>query len=171
MSGCRPGRSRKVSDAWLGWLFRPRVCLVFEGLQVVEVADLPWPWNPFKCQHQGRLTELSDDLPEHERQARIGAAVKAMTADELAACHYHRCDWHFAAEAAIKCFEQRMSPGDRQVKELVHSRGRGDAELGAIAAFFVHPLSWSRDGGQVYNGQHRICALKAAKVPRCLVET
>ena len=76
--------------------------------EVRDVADLPWPHDPFKCPFRSRFGEAARAVDTfEERQAAIAAVAHSLTPAELAECDYHATDWVTAADVAVAIVEGR----------------------------------------------------------------
>lgn len=154
--------SRAVSHA------RARLRCVAEDWEIVEVDSLPWPHHPFKCRWTERFERvLAAGAPESEHRAAVRDLALSLTPAELAACPYHDADWRAAAAAAVTLAKS----GDTSCEALaavIASQEMDDSTAEALCSFFKDPIFLSDDG--LGNGQHRVCAMKLAQVPRCPIE-
>jgi len=139
-----------------------------EEWSIVAVDSLPWAHHPFRCRWAARFERLTpDDAPEAERRAAVRDLALSLTPAELAACPYHDADWRMAAETAVALVES----GDTSIEALeriVASLRLDGNTAEALCSFFSDPIFVAGDG--LGNGQHRVCAMKLADVPRCPVE-
>jgi hypothetical protein len=145
---------------------------VARELRIVEVAQLPWPWNPFRCRF---ADDFHERVPNHEdlSQEQLAAAFAEMVGDlgsRVEECCYHTYDWRWITEAAITLHEQGISSLERETAEWVRSQSRGNQEIEGIDALIGwDPISWSDAQPAVTSGQHRVCAIKCSGATRCLV--
>lgn len=135
---------------------------------IVAVDSLPWPEHPFRCRWASRFERVApENATEAERRTAVRELALSLTSDELAACPYHDADWHQAAEAAAS----QVESGDTtwEAIEAVIASARLDQDTAeAFRSFFTEPIFVAND--TLGNGQHRVCAMKLAKVPRCPIE-
>ncbi|MGD0456060.1 MAG: hypothetical protein ABSB69_20945 [Solirubrobacteraceae bacterium] len=141
-----------------------------EEMQIVSVADLPWPHNPSRCAHHARY-ETIRPLYDGGADGHIPAGAHfflTLRRDDLAACRYHQNDWLAIAAASVEILAglaPGAEPGDviRRAEELL-AEGPDQREL---CWLFSHPITWAPGSGTITNGQHRTCAMKAAQAPHC----
>lgn len=144
-----------------------------DDMYIADVSALPWPHGLFRCPN-ARLFEAS--IPEADRdhaekcQAFIEEGVHSLSQARVRHCSYHRPDWKVAARLAIDWWRERGSENQPDDFDLVLAEANlGIATRWAAESFFAEPI-WI-NGPLLGNGQHRVCAMKLAGVPRCLVET
>lgn len=142
------------------------------GFAVVDVAALPWPHWPFKCEHKARFLELEDHYPKNARYAGVVGAhwSSTLTADDIAGCPRHGRDLAGAAAVTAEILE---SMPESSLDELVAELGRRklDHDTAELALdFFIRPISWAPGAPKVDDGQHRLCALRFAGAPRVVVD-
>lgn len=143
------------------------------SLDEVAVAELPWPWHPFKCRWEERFKQLVphyDDLDDSERARHFGAMIAGLSEQELGQCPYHVADWRLAAELAVIFHRNEKSPAAQGFEREVRKLGGGPAEIEAIRSLWEEPISWTPGSPVVGNGQHRVCALKCAGAEIALVD-
>ena len=142
-------------------------------LCVIAVADLPWPHNPSGCKWSERFERIAVVYPSsgHPDPA-VGAHwFLTLTDDDLAACRYHRADWHRIAEASVDVF--RSLANDATLEDALAAV---EAELGGspegrwCSSLFLDPIVCRPKDRSVTNGQHRACALRASGAPVCVVD-
>lgn len=145
---------------------------MLDEMQVVAVADLPWPHNPAKCAHLDRFNAIREFYDKgFDGHVPAGAHFfLSLDADHFAACPYHRHDWVAIAEASVDLLKG-LSPGSDRDDVL-----SGAADLlpagpdrQELAFLFSDPITWSPSTTSITNGQHRTCALKAAGARWCAV--
>lgn len=141
-------------------------------MRVVRVNELPWPWNPFRCQWRDRFAALiaDRDLGDTERATLFQEMATSLSPKEIKSCRFHDADWSVAADVAVDIFRQGMSPDTADLGALVQAVGGGAVETDAVRSFWMDPITWSPGSPFVGNGQHRICALKLAGAPAALAE-
>ena len=129
---------------------------------------MPWPENPFKCRWVTRFTDaVPDDAPDSQRREIVRDIALRLTPVEVAACSYHGADWRTAAALAIAAVESGETSWNA-LDDAVRASSLDDETTEALLSFFVEPIFVS--GTSLGNGQHRVCAMKLAKVPRCPIE-
>ncbi len=93
-------------------------------------------------------------------------AFGELTTADFAACHYHWADW-----ANIGAIALEVAESDSEALEQIEGDERlDDEDRGWLASLFRDPICWDDGDGSLTNGQHRLCALRAAGVPACPVE-
>lgn len=163
----RLGRGYLAEDRRDGWAAWPSGYA--PGLRVAAVADLPWPRSLHRCAFAAELTReraaagpgrFTDD-EAHAAASRAASArlFARLGPADFARCAYHRGDWRRVAEAAVAVVE-----GDPDAGE-----GLGPDERVWLASLLEDPIEWDQGGLGLGNGQHRVCALRAAGAPRCVV--
>jgi hypothetical protein len=152
-------------DGWIAW--PPSTPPTGPGpLRVVRVADLPWPRSLRRCAHRGRLrraigaSPLSRFLSSSRHQATSRSTSQAVLSgfgrDDFAACPFHRADWQRIADAAV-ALARGEDPGTLPVREARW-----------LASLLEDPIAWDQGSTRLDNGQHRVCALRAAGVDLCV---
>ncbi len=142
-----------------------------DAMGIVSVADLPWAHNPFKCAHRDRFEEirgLYDKSPGGKLPA--GAHFfSSLSADEFAACSYHKRDWIAIAAASLELL-QGLRPGSdlRDVLGAAANLLPDGPDRQQLVCLFSDPIKFSPRAIRLTNGQHRACALKAAGAPLCV---
>lgn len=144
-----------------------------DDMYIADVASLPWPHGLFRCPHT-RLPQASAREPEagddEKGQAFVEAGVRSLSKAQVQLCPYHCPDWKVAARLAIDWWRDCGREGRLEDFALAAADAKLDAATRwAAESFFVEPI-WI-NGPLLGNGQHRVCAMKLADVPRCLVET
>jgi hypothetical protein len=140
---------------------------VGEDWRIADVEALPWPSDLFRCPWRERIADVLDGSDESGRQAATRSLVLGLTPEEVAACPYHQPDWLLAARTAVALLESdRFSLEHLSSAAQVAGMDRDTEE--AMYGFIWEPIIWN-GGARVGNGQHRVCAMKLAGVPRCPV--
>jgi hypothetical protein len=147
------------------------------GLRLVPLSALPWP-HGIVCQYQRRFEEILEGFPRKESAptdtpwpSQVAAAQLFLELTEqegFAACSYHQAGW-----AKIGEFAQRLlAAGDwRQAWEDMDVDGSLPPEDRPwLRSLFTDPICWNDGGWGLINGQHRLCALRAAGVGACPVD-
>ncbi|MGA9314513.1 MAG: hypothetical protein WBV77_07790 [Solirubrobacteraceae bacterium] len=134
-----------------------------KSFSVVPVTAFPFAHNPFRCPHYERFCNLERACAE----APDGVVGKrwhlTLTGDDLAACEFHEADWCSIAEASVAALR---NAGPRATKANLRAAcseqklPRDDALW--LYWLFADPIDWRPGEPNVTNGQHRLCALRAA---------
>jgi hypothetical protein len=138
----------------------------------VPVTAFPFAEDPFRCPHHNRFCELErafGDAPDGVAGAQWHLTL---TAEDFAACEYHRVDWRAIADASVAVLN---TAGPRATKDgLVAACGKqglpADETLW-LYWLFAEPIDWRPGSSCVNNGQHRLCALRAAGAERVAADT
>jgi hypothetical protein len=147
---------------------------LIDEMQVVAVADLPWAHNPYECAHADRFEATRKLYGEAlDTEGPTGAHFfLSLDEDAFASCRYHQYDWRAIAAASIELFETLDSKS--QHSEIVDRASvllANEADRGLLVSLFSDPIKWSPGATAITNGQHRICALKAAGAALCVART
>jgi len=140
---------------------------------VVPVTEIPFAHNPSKCTHIEHFRQLK--APGRVPDGVAGAEwYLTLTSRDFAACGYHKGNWRRIAAASVeilKAAHRDAWPSDLTAAAWSWS-GLARHEREALASLFVEPICWiPPDSPEVVNGQHRLCALRAARAPYVAVET
>ncbi len=104
-------------------------------------------------------------------QAFVEEGIRSLSEAQVRHCPYHRPDWTVAARLAIDWWRERGREDQLNDFALaVADVTLSAATRWAAESFFAEPI-WINGQTLLGNGQHRVCAMKLASVPRCLVET
>ncbi|MFJ1756570.1 hypothetical protein [Kitasatospora sp. NPDC088134] len=138
------------------------------GTRPVPLAALPWPHHQHKCAYTARGKALARTYPDGRREDQVARAelFSRLTPAEFAACPRHEADnWPAIARAALALALAEQS-GDPEhaarAGEMDHLTPRDRA----WARTMVGPagIIWDDGAEAVTDGQHRLCALRAAGV-------
>jgi len=140
-----------------------------DDIYVVAVAELPWAHNPSRCIHLDRFHAVG---ALYATRPPAGAHFfLSLSEDDFAGCPSHRGDWVKIAAEAVDLFESLDSDStSEEIHREVSRRFQEAPEQGALLSLFTQPIVWHRPHTGITNGQHRICALKAAGAPFCPVK-
>jgi len=137
-------------------------------MRIVEVADLPWAHNPYKCAFADDFKATAPaDIDFDDSREYFASFAAALPPEQVQTCRYHAANWHVAAEAAIRVWHDNAPDVDTEVERLL-AAGESEDTVEAMCSFYWEPIFVS--GARLGNGQHRVCAMKLAGVPRCLIE-
>jgi hypothetical protein len=140
-------------------------------MYIADVASIPWPHGLFRCAHKqlfdASISDKDKDRPE-DSQLHVESVVRRFSKAQVLRCPYHRPNWIIAAEVAITCWQEARDDDLSAVGEALSQVDLTVETRWAAESFFIEPI-WI-NGQSLGNGQHRVCAMKLAGVPRCLVE-
>lgn len=183
--GVRPvddGEVDEATCAFFGGEQHPLLALIpppdpprdrLRDLCVIAVADLPWAHNPSRCKWSERFEQVEAFYPSsgHPDPAAGAHWFLTLTDDDLAACWYHRADWHRIAEVSVHVFRSLASDAKPEDALAAVEAELGDSPEGRwCCSLFVDPIVCRPKGRSVTNGQHRACALRASGAPVCVVD-
>jgi hypothetical protein len=94
--------------------------------------------------------------------------VLGLEPSQVTACGYHWPDWHLAAATAVALVEQTGHLPWDALDEAAASMD--DETRWAFYSLRMEPIVWA-GGERLVNGQHRVCAMKLAGVPRCPIQS
>ncbi len=134
---------------------------------VVSGEELPPPHSLFRCAHAYRLPGGEDNRDD---QAAFPKFLAELSESDLEACPYHTPDIELICAVAVGALRERADLSDELV-EFVGLREGASAEQTADAQhMFSKAIRYSLVTGLYTNGQHRACAIKAARIDECVVE-
>jgi hypothetical protein len=147
------------------------------GLRLVPVSELPWP-HSISCQYKRRFEEILESYPGKQSTATDGPWPSQAAAAQLflelskeegfTTCPYHQADWTKIGEIA----QRLMAIGDlwQAWKNLDVDGTLEPKDRNWLRSLFRHPIRWNDGASHLINGQHRLCALRAAGVSACPVD-
>lgn len=144
-------------------------------LRVVPLHAMPWPHNPSRCRYVDRYRVLAAQNAtrsgpgewEQADQAASAELFASLTPAEFAACQYHRHDWLVVATVAIELMPEGLG------RDALLDRIRRDRRIRKHDRRCVYdlllgePVDWEDGVRSLHNGQHRLCAMRAAGVSEC----
>lgn len=136
------------------------------GVRPVAAADLPWPHALVLCAHSARWKQLAAAYPKGERAIHVAhAELFARLRDrDFAVCPYHQADWQAIAQTALE-FTAAQATGDEAMAERLSTMQHLDEEDRQWARDLLYDhIAWSEGNTALTNGQHRLCAMRAAGV-------
>jgi hypothetical protein len=144
--------------------------LAAAGFEIVAVADLPLAHLPSSCAHFGRFMEL--EIAHSDEPESVVRALwhQSLTPEDYAACEYHQADWLAIADASIAVLES-VADSKRDLVVACADQALPSDDLYWLMSLFADPIMWRRGGDGVENGQHRVCALRAAGAASVAVDT
>jgi hypothetical protein len=141
-----------------------------EGIRVVPLSVLPWPHNLSECAYAGRVGGIARTYPDVGGADQVAHAelFTRLTPADMAACPYHQADWAAIAAAAVQLAGEDSLETARDRAESWPGMSEGDRR--GLVSLFWEPVSWDDGDDGLTNGQHRLCALRAAGAAACPVE-
>ncbi len=140
------------------------------GFEVIAVADLPLAHLPSSCAHYDRFADLEVAHSAEPEAALRRLWHQSLTAEDCAACEYHQADWLAIAAASVAVLESAAA-SKRDLVATCADQALPPEDLFWLMSLFEHPIMWRRGADGVENGQHRVCALRAAGAPSVAVDT
>ncbi|MFF4448729.1 hypothetical protein [Streptomyces sp. NPDC001502] len=134
------------------------------GIRPVAASRLPWPHDLFKCPYGERAKALAATYPDgHGKTARAELFTR-LDEQAFAACPYQQADdWRAIAEAVLTF--ARAEPDSDEQDRLYHATHLSDRDRAWFRSLIGGGHIWWDTGRQnLTNGQHRLCALRAAGV-------
>ena len=143
-----------------------------ESFAAVPITAFPFAHGPFRCPHYERFCELARAC-DGASDSVIGARWHlTLTANDIAACEFHDADWRSIAAASVAVLK---AAGPRATfDDLIaacEQQGLPKAELLWLYWLFADPIHWRPGSPCVTNGQHRLCALRAAGAEHVAADT
>ncbi len=89
-----------------------------------------------------------------------------LTEKEFAACPYHQGDWQAIAEAALAYAEVDEHEEPERAQELFDMEHLSPQDREWAQAMLGDHIWWDEGDTSLTNGQHRLCAMRAAGVTR-----
>lgn len=139
------------------------------GMRMVPLPELPWPHDLFKCPHRERAKELARTYNDGERGTQVAHAelFTELTEPDFSACAYHQADWPAIVAVAQHHAElEAESPQDDAALAKVYAAEHLSVDDRQWAQDLIHDhLWWDQGAKSLTNGQHRLCAMRAANLP------
>lgn len=137
------------------------------GLRMVPLSALPWPHFQAACR-MGRIAETYEAAVDDEQTAHAAAFLSPEGRDCMSSCRYHQPDW----PRLVHMLTEILDNGDGQYPEP--QQHPDYAQLSArdqewLLSLLNAPIEWDDRDQMLTNGQHRLCALRAAGVLSCPV--
>ncbi len=147
------------------------------------MVDLPFAHNPFKCAHAERFVAPAADASDDAAWMQAGAEFfEQLGPADFASCLYHQGDWRRIAAAAVEVVDASPPGGPYDAALAVVGRTRtlfeprswlsqrlSRQEVLWLRFLFHDPIAYRPGAARVVNGQHRVCALRAAGASECPV--
>ncbi|MFZ2176594.1 MAG: hypothetical protein WAW17_21645 [Rhodococcus sp. (in: high G+C Gram-positive bacteria)] len=138
------------------------------GLRMVPLSALPWPHRQYQCAFA---------IAAGKQLGRYGDAQAAHAAgflspdgqDTMKSCRYHEPRWLLVSKIVADCWDQRTQtlPGVAD-HPLYADLPTDDRE--ALSSLTTDPMVWNDGADAIANGQHRLCAMRAAGVTHSIVD-
>ncbi len=168
-AACRP----QVDEA--GWYpsrfsdpFQRRLALESPyGLRTVPLSALPWPHNQSHCR-MGRIADTYEAIVADEQAANAAAFLSAEGRAAMTSCPYHQPDWPRLVRILIEIPDTAdgQDPQPQRHPDYVLLSAEDKQWLHTL---LVESIEWDDRDQMLTNGQHRLCALRAAGVQHCPV--
>lgn len=140
------------------------------GVRVVPLSALPWPHHQSKCPMVG--IAASYEGVHDEQTSHAAAFVSREGREAMITCPYHQPEWSRLAPIACDLVDAAQAIARGDDRQLLRHPGYASLpreEKRWLRALLFDPIDWGdRDDG-LTNGQHRLCALRAANVRECPV--
>ncbi|RLU82519.1 hypothetical protein CTZ27_29765 [Streptomyces griseocarneus] len=137
------------------------------GVRPVAAAALPWPHYLFKCAFADRAKALNDTYPDTPDAAQAAHAdlFAQLRPDEFASCPYHQADdWPAIARAVLAHAEAEQIGDEERARELSAMEDLSERDRHWAHRMLTDRIRWDEDLSRLTNGQHRVCAMRAAGV-------
>ncbi|WP_371484793.1 hypothetical protein [Kitasatospora sp. NBC_00315] len=137
------------------------------GVRPVPVAALPWPSRLHKCLYEQRGKAIAETYPDADgaRQAASAEQFATTTPAEFAACPYHQGDdWTAIADTALTVARALTEAERDAADDKVHKLTERDQQWALALASPGRAINWDDGDTFLTDGQHRLCALRAAGV-------
>ncbi|WP_326763410.1 hypothetical protein OG978_01265 [Streptomyces sp. NBC_01591] len=134
------------------------------SIRPVAASHLPWPHGLFKCPLGERAKSLAATYPKGHSKTAHAELFTQLDGQDFAACPYHQADdWKAIAEAVL-AFARAERDSDEQDRlyRAAHLSDRDRAWFRSLIG--GGHIWWDTGQKNLTNGQHRLCALRAAGV-------
>ncbi|MER8236148.1 hypothetical protein [Streptomyces sp. NPDC094049] len=134
------------------------------GTRLVAASRLPWPHNLFKCRHHERAQALAATYPEGHNKTAHAELFTRLSDQDFATCPYHQADdWKAVTETVLDF--TRAEPDSEAQDRLYDATHLSDRDRSWFRSLIGGGHIWWDHGSKyLTNGQHRLCALRAAGV-------
>ncbi|MER5549728.1 hypothetical protein ABT072_46900 [Streptomyces sp. NPDC002589] len=134
------------------------------GIRPVAASQLPWPHGLFKCPYGERAKTLAATYPKGHNKTAHAELFTQLGDQDFASCPYHQADdWRAIAEAVLAF--SRADPDSEEQDRLYEAAHLSDRDRAWFRSLIGGGHIWWDTGQQnLTNGQHRLCALRAAGV-------
>jgi hypothetical protein len=133
-----------------------------DQFSVVRVSRLPYAHNPFKCTHAPQTVDVDFDGRRF---------FESLTREQFGSCRYHRVvDWKLVAKMGVQLFWRHRQERKSTLNRAILAVELDEPNKRALLSLFSDPIVWERTGPAVVDGQHRLCAIRAAGARLCLID-
>ncbi|MFJ5851281.1 hypothetical protein [Streptomyces sp. NPDC092903] len=167
-AGLRPQPSGSEAELYPSRFSTPaRRALHLDGvtrIRPVAASQLPWPHGLFKCPFGERANSLAVTYPKGHSKTAHAELFTQLGKQDFAACPYHQADDWKGITDAVLSFADAEPDSDEQDRlyRAAHLSDR-DREWFRSLIGGGH-IWWDTGQTNLTNGQHRLCALRAAGV-------
>ncbi|WP_233435906.1 hypothetical protein [Streptomyces anulatus] len=134
------------------------------GIRPVAASQLPWPHGLFKCPYGERAKALAATYPKGHSKTAHAELFARLGDQDFAACPYHQADNWEAITAAVFAFA-RAEPDSDEQDRLYRATHLSERDRAWFRSLIGGGHIWWDTGQQnLTNGQHRLCALRAASI-------
>jgi len=136
-----------------------------DAIRPVAASQLPWPHGLFKCPYADRATHLAATYPKGHGTTAHAELFTQLRKDDFAACPYHQADdWGAIADAVLAFAAAQRDSGDEPVDRSAYAAPLSDRDRGWFRSLINGRIRWDTGAQHLTDGQHRLCALRAADV-------
>jgi hypothetical protein len=145
--------------------------------KVARVADIPFPTstggNTTGCPLDAVCKAAYETRGENVTSREIAEAL-SQRPQEIKECWHHRftrAEHLYIAELSCWFVEHSVQPYSDSIIAVVKRDGLSEEVADTVCALFDDELHWSFVPGEhLGNGRHRLCALKANRIPRVAIQ-
>lgn len=143
-----------------------------ESFVAVPVDAFPFAHGPFKCPHYERFCELERSNPDAPEGVVGEQWFQTLTAADFAACEFHEADWRTIAATSVAILtDAEADVSKRDLSGACADYGLPGRDRNWLFLMFAEPILWRPGSPCVENGQHRLCALRAAGAESVVADT
>ncbi|WP_327302150.1 hypothetical protein OG730_00225 [Streptomyces sp. NBC_01298] len=133
-------------------------------IRPVAASQLPWPHGLFKCPYGERAKDLAATYPKSHSQTAHAELFTQLGEQDFAACPYHQADDWRAVSETVLAFARAEPDSDEQDRHY-DAEHLSDRDRAWFRSFIGRgPIRWDSGQQRLTNGQHRLCALRAARL-------
>jgi hypothetical protein len=137
------------------------------GFRVVPLSALPWPHFQSRCP-LGKVAKRKRRVVPDVQAAHAAAFLSEDGRRVMASCDYHKYDWARLVRILRETFDQADGNGlDPRTHPEYGQLSRDEQR--ELVRLVDAPIAWSDGDKELTNGQHRLCALRAAGIEACPV--
>ncbi|MEU1628266.1 hypothetical protein ABZ746_23635 [Streptomyces sp. NPDC020096] len=136
-----------------------------ECIRPVAACQLPWPHGLFKCPYGPRAKRLAATYPKGNSQTAHAELFAQLRPQDFAACPYHQADdWAAIAKAVLAHARAEREGDDERADQLYDAAHLTERDRAWFRSLISGHIWWDTGQKHLTNGQHRLCALRAAGV-------